>query len=141
MDYAGPLLGKMFLVLIDAHSKWMEVEPVESATTKTTVEKLRKIFSTHGIPEKLVSDNGSVFTSQEFTNFVKLNGIDHIKTAPYHPSSNGLAERAVQVLKKGLSLAKQETLSYRLTQVLFSYRITPHSTTGISPAELLMGRK
>ena len=101
----------------------------------------KKIFSTHGIPKKLVSDNGSVFTSQEFTNFVKSNGIDHIKTAPYHPSSNGLAERAVQVLKKGLSLAKQGTLSYRLTQVLFSYRITPHSMTGISPAELLMGRK
>ena len=79
MDYGGPLLGKMFLVLIDAHSKWMEVEPVESATTTTTMEKLRKIFSTHGIPEKLVSDNGSVFTSQEFTDFVKSNGIDHIK--------------------------------------------------------------
>ena len=119
----------------------MEVEPVESATTKTTVEKLRKIFSTHGILEKLVSDNGSVFTSQEFTDFVKSNGIDHIKTAPYHPSSNGLAERTVQALKKGLSLAKQGTLTYRLTQVLFSYRITPHSTTGISPAELLVGRK
>ena len=141
VDYAGPLLGKMFLVLIDAHSKWMEVEPVESATTKTTVEKLRKIFSTHGILEKLVSDNGSVFTSQEFTDFVKSNGIDHIKTAPYHPSSNGLAERTVQALKKGLSLAKQGTLTYRLTQVLFSYRITPHSTTGISPAELLVGCK
>ena len=86
VDYAGLLLGKMFLVLTDAHSKWIEVEPVESSTMKTTVEKLRKFFSTHGIPEKLVSDNGSVFTSHEF------NGIDHIKTAPYHPSSNGLAE-------------------------------------------------
>ena len=105
----------------------MEVEPVESATTKTTVEKLRKIFSTHGI-EKVVSDNGSVFTSQEFTDFVKSNGIDHIKTAPYHPSSNRLSERAVQILKKELSLAKQGTLSCRLTQALISYRITPHST-------------
>ena len=91
----------MFLVLIDAHWKWIEVEPVESAaTTKTMVEKLRKLFSTHGIPEKLVSDNGSVFTSQEFTDLVQSNRIDHIKTAPYQPSSNGLAERAVQVLKK-----------------------------------------
>ena len=100
MNYAGPLLGKMFLVLIDAHSKWMEVEPVQSAMTKTTVEKLRKLFSTHGIPKEMESDNGSVFTSREFTDFVKSNRIDHIKTAPYRPSSNGLAERAVQVLKK-----------------------------------------
>ena len=98
------LARNMFLVLIDSHLKWIEVEPVESATTKTKVRKLRKIFSTHGIPEKLVSDNGSAFTSQEFTDFVKSNGIDHIKTTPYHPSSNGLVERAVQVLKKGLSL-------------------------------------
>ena len=82
------LAREMFLVLIDAHSKWMEVEPVESATTKTTVEKLRKIFSTYGISEKLVSDNGSVFTSQEFTDFVKSNGIEHIKTAPYHPPNS-----------------------------------------------------
>ena len=98
----------------------------------------KKIFSTHGILEKLVSDNGSVFTSQEFTDFVKLNGIVYIKAAPYHPSSNGLAERAGQVLKKGLSLAKQGTLTYRLTQVLFGYQITSHSTTGILLAELLM---
>ena len=73
-DYAGPLLGKSFLVLIDAHLKWIEVEPAESVSTKTMVEKLRKFFSTHGIPEKLVSDNESVFTSQEFTNFV--NGME-----------------------------------------------------------------
>ena len=72
MDYAGLLLGKMFLVLIDAHSKWIELEPVESATTKTTVERLRKIFSTHGIPEKLVSDNGSVFTSHQVYRFGKI---------------------------------------------------------------------
>ena len=102
--------------------------------------KVKKNFLNSWIPEKLVSDNGSVFTSQKFTNFVKSNGIDHIKTAPHHPSSNGLAKRAVQVLKKGLSLAKQGILTYRLTQVLFSYRITPHSTTGISPAELLRSR-
>ncbi|XP_062505020.1 uncharacterized protein K02A2.6-like [Corticium candelabrum] len=100
MDYVGPFLEKMFLVVIDELSKRIEVKPVESARTKTTVEKLRKIFSTHGIPEKLVSDNGAVFTSQEFTDFVKSNRIDHIKTARYHPSSNGLVERAVQVLKK-----------------------------------------
>ena len=106
MDYAGPLLGKMFLVLIDTHSKWIEVESVESATTKTTEEKLRKFFQLMEFLKNWYQTifNGSVFTSQEFTDFVKLNEIDHIITAPYHPSSNGLAESAVQVLKKGLSL-------------------------------------
>ena len=52
VDYAGSLLGKMFLVLIDTHLKWIEVERVESKTTKTKVEKLRKLLSNHGIPEK-----------------------------------------------------------------------------------------
>ena len=103
--------------------------------------EVKKIFSTYRIPEKLISDNGSVFTSQELTDLVKSNGTDHIKTAPYRPSCNGLAETAVPVLKKELFLAKQGTLTYCLTQVLFSYRITPHSTTGKSSGELLMGRK
>ena len=66
----------------------------------------------------VLSSTRSVFTGQEFTNFVNSNGINHIKTALYHPSNNGLSERAVQVLKKGLSLANQGTLTYRLTSVV-----------------------
>ncbi len=61
----------MFLVVVDAHSKWMEVKVVRHATTATTLTELRSIFATHGIPELLVSDNGSVFTSVEFKDFCK----------------------------------------------------------------------
>ncbi len=64
-DYAGPFMGKMFLVLVDAHSKWLEVHAVSSVTSATTIEMLRTIFATHGLPDILVTDNGSVFTSQE----------------------------------------------------------------------------
>ena len=60
------------------------------------------IFATHDLPEMLVSDNGSVFTSAEFTDFTKQNGIQHMKSAPYHPASNGLAERAVHADIQGL---------------------------------------
>ena len=63
VDYAGPLMGHMFLVLVDAHSKWMEVKAVKAATSASTISQLRSIFATHGIPKLLVSDNGSVFTS------------------------------------------------------------------------------
>ena len=69
MDYTGFLLGKMLLVLIDTHSKWIEVEPAEFATTKTTVEeliKLRKIFSTHGIPENLYQTMVSMHQSRVY---------------------------------------------------------------------------
>ena len=95
VDYAGPHLGRMFLIVIDAHSKWLDVYPTSNATSQVTIEKLRQCFSTHGLPQTIVSDNGTCFTSQEFESFLKQNGIQHITSAPFHPASNGLAERAV----------------------------------------------
>ena len=142
IDYAGPYLGKWFLIVVDAHSKWLEVKVVNSATTTTTVEHLRSLFATHGLPEMIVSDNGSVFTSSEFQDFCAKNGIKHVKSAPYHPASNGLAERAVQTFKEAMKRADpQEALSTRVSRFLFKYRLTPHSTTGISPSELLLGHR
>ena len=144
IDYAGPFLGKMFLVSIDAYSKWMDVQVVNSATSYATIEHLRTLFSTHGIPEVMVSDNGTPFTSAEFSEFITKNGIRHVKTSPYHPSSNGLAERAVKSFKEGMKKcgnSDRESIECRLARMLFHYRITPHSTTGVSPSELLLGRR
>ena len=61
----------------------------------TTIEELRTLFATHGIPEVLVTDNGTPFTSTEFSEFTRNNGIRHVRVSLYHASSNGLAERAV----------------------------------------------
>ncbi|XP_033992114.1 uncharacterized protein K02A2.6-like [Trematomus bernacchii] len=141
VDYAGPFLGEMFLLIVDAHSKWMDIYPVKSATSQVTIEKLRQSFSVFGLPKMLVSDNGTCFTSAEFETFMKQNGIRHVRSAPFHPSSNGLAERAVQTFKGGMKKMKGETLQTRLSRFLFSYRITPHATTGVSPAELMMSRR
>mgnify|MGYP000229430996 FL=1 len=95
IDYAGPYKGEMFLVAMDSYSKWLKVHRMKSITSTATIEKLREMFATHGIPGTVVSDNGSSFTSSEFQEFTTRNGIKHIKVAPYHPASNGLAERAV----------------------------------------------
>lgn len=141
IDYAGPFLGKMFLVIIDAHSKWIDVYPSNTSTASVTIEKLRHSFSTHGLPETIVSDNGTAFLSSEFQGFMKANGISHVTTAPYHPASNGLAERAVQTVKEYLKKTPGNTVEVKLARALFSYRITPQSTTGLSLAEMLMGRK
>ncbi|KAI2646062.1 hypothetical protein H4Q32_027944 [Labeo rohita] len=89
----------------------------------------------------LVSDNGSCFTSEEFGTFMKRNGIQHVLSDPYHPSSNGLAERAVQTFKEGMKKMKGETVETRVARFLFNYRITPYATTGLSPAQMLMSRK
>ena len=99
------------------------------------------MFAQFGIPETIVSDNGTCFVSAEFEAFLASNGIKHITSAPYHPSSNGLAECAVQIVKKGLRKITQGTIRSRIAKILFSYRLTPQSTTGISPSEILLGRQ
>ena len=142
VDYFGPFLGQMFFVVVDAHSKWLEVVPTgSSSSSATTISKLRAIFATFGIPEMLVSDNGPAFVSAEFTEFMSNNGIKHLTTAPYHAASNGLAERAVQTAKRGLGKQHGGDLMTKLSRFLFKYRITPHETTGVSPSELMFKRK
>ena len=79
--------------------------------------------------------------SNEFKEFMSRNGILHVTPAPYHPSTNGLAERAVQSFKQGLKRTTGKSIQDRLSRFLFQYRTTPHSTTGVPPAELLMGRR
>ena len=128
--------------MVDAYSKWLEVHPTRVTTSRVTIEKLWAIFATCGIPTTLVSDNGSNFCSEEFEDFLTKNGVHHRKTAPYHPSSNGLAERAVQTFKDGMKrMSGEESLETRVSRFVFKYRITPSSITGVSPAEMLMGRK
>ena len=73
----------MLLVVVDVHSKWLDVAIVTSVTSLIAIEKLRGMFATHGIPDIIVSENGTVFTSEEFETFIKLSGIRHIKAAPY----------------------------------------------------------
>ena len=63
------------------------------------------------------------------------NGIHHITTFPYHPSSNGLAERAVLMFKSGMKKLTEGTLETRVTRFLFHYRTMPHATTEQSPAD------
>jgi transposase InsO family protein len=142
IDYAGPFQGKMYLVVIDAHSKWPEVITTSTSTTEKTIEILRTIFARFGLPETLVSDNGAQFTSDEFAEFMKYNGIKHITSAPYHPSTNGFAERSVKSFKHALKAMRGEkgTVQKKLAKYLLSYRNTPHATTGQTPATLMFGR-
>ena len=90
----------------------------------------------------IVSDNGINFTNQEFKECMDENGIKHVFTPPYHPSSNGLAERAVQTLKKALRSNGESNIELIISRFLLQYMdITPHSTTNISPSEMLMSRR
>ena len=100
--FAGPFQEKTMFVLVDAHSKWLEASVVASTSLEQAIKALSKVFVTHSLSEVLVSVNGTAFTSTEFQTFVKRNGFRHVKTPPYHPASNGLAECAVQTVKEAL---------------------------------------
>ena len=141
VDFAGPFCARMWLIVVDARTKWPEVIPMETITTTKTVQALRTIFAHWGLSKQIVSDNGPQFTSEEFKQFCGLNGIRHVLVAPYHSRSNGEAERFVKTFKQAFRAMKGEDLLKRLDQFLFSYRNTPHTTTGYSPAQLLLGRR
>ena len=112
----------MYLLVTDAHSKWPEIVEMKSTTASRTVEELRKLFS-YGLPEQLVTDNGPQFVSEEFAMFTKVNGVKHIKSAPYHPSTNGAVERLVQTFKKAIKASEHDgrTHSQQLASFLLSY--------------------
>ena len=111
IDYAGPMDNHMLLVVVDAFSKWIDVFPVKSASSATTIAKLRTLFANHGIPESIVSDNGLPFTVKKF---LTANGVKQITSSPYHPSSNDLAERAVQMCKSALKKMNGSSLDIKV---------------------------
>lgn len=142
LDFAGPFQGSTFIIAVDAYSKWPEVRVMNSTTVSKTLDVLRDWFGSHGLPHQLVTDNGPQFVAQEFDKFCKSNGIKHVRSAPYHPASNGLVERFVQTLKQSLkaTLNDGRSLSHRLSSFLLTYRTTVHATTRVAPCELLCQR-
>ena len=100
IDYAGPYQGHQFLVVVDAKSKWAEVGVCSSApTSESAIEMLSNIFARNGFPDVMVSDNKTLFKSNEFIQFCRKTGIFQKFIAPGQPAINGLAERNVQTKK------------------------------------------
>ena len=142
IDFAGPLMGKMLLIATDAFSKWPEVIIMTYTSSSKTIAALREMFARNGIPRELVSDNGPQFVSHEFQLFTHNNGIRHIRSSPYHPASNGAAERVVQTVKRALTAGEKDGLSMEqaLAVFLLRYRNTPPATTGTAPSWLFLHR-
>ena len=115
---------------------------MSQTTTANTIAVLRRLFASYGLPEQIVSDNGPQFTSAEFVAFTQANGVKHLRCSPYHPSSNGLAERFVRTFKQTMAAGKHDgqTLQHHLANFLLSYRTTPHATTAVAPCTLFLGR-
>lgn len=141
MDFAGPLRdGTYALVLIDAYSKWPEVHLMNRTTSAETIRRLRRTFAQEGVPETLVSDNGPQFVSGEMTDWLSRIGCKHVRTPPYHPRSNGIAERFVRTLKNHLRAAQTEDLQTAVDRFLIQYRNREHPATGVAPATIMRGQ-
>ncbi|XP_060094828.1 uncharacterized protein K02A2.6-like, partial [Heteronotia binoei] len=92
IDFAGPFQGQTFIIMVDSYTKWLEVIPVGSTSSTAAIRALRRVLCTHGIPDTIVSDNGAAFTSADFQAFLQRYLIRHIRSAPFHPATNGQAE-------------------------------------------------
>ena len=135
--------GKFLLIMIDAYSKyiWAHVMNADTTTLKT-LSVLYMWFTDRGFPSTLVSDNGPQFTAKEFNDKMNKWGVKHIFTPPYHPASNGLAEKAVGIVKDKLKKMNAPgsplELHIYLQMVLKHYRATPHTSTEQTPYELIV---
>nr|XP_012150420.1 PREDICTED: uncharacterized protein K02A2.6-like [Megachile rotundata] len=110
---------------------------IAGVDSRDHLQKLRQVFT------RLQKYNIRINVDKRFTDFLKVNGITQRLTAPYHPATNGQAERYVQILKNSLKRMKADRTNIQpaLQQLLIQYRNTPHAKTGISPAEILFSRK
>lgn len=126
--------GQMYLIVSDYYSRFIEILHLPKITTAQVINRLQATFARFGIPEQIMSDNGPQFTSEAWTLFKEKYDFEHVTSSPHNPQANGHAERAVQVAKR---ILRQDDPHL----ALMCYRATPHSSTGVSPAELLMGRK
>ena len=139
LDHAINFLGRNWLVLVDAYSKYPCIHPTTSTSSKSTTAILEQEFAHFGYPHTLVTDNATTFMSQEFQAWCKQRGIVRLTGAPYHPATNGAAERLIQSFKQALrksSLPPKEALQ----EFLMQYRRIPFAS-GLSPSELLNGRR
>ena len=144
IDLLGPLpSGESVLVIVDYFSRYYEVEVMRSTTSEKVIKCLEKVFTTHGLPLSIRSDNGPQFRSEVFERYLEDNGIEHRKTTPLWPQANGEVERQNRSLLKRMRIAQAEGKEWKkeVRKYLVAYRSTPHTTTGVSPAELLFGRK
>ena len=127
--------GKQYLLVVDYYSHYLEVIQLIATTSSSVISSMKSIFSRHGIPRTVVSDNGPQYNSAETKDFASSYGFNHATSSPHYCQSNGLAERTVKTVK---GLLEQTTDPYL---ALLTYRATPFPWCGLSPAELLMGQR
>ena len=134
---------RYILTLVDYATRYPEAVPLKKITTEAVAEALLDIYSRVGIPEEVLTDQGTQFMSECMQEVSRLLSIKGLTSTPYHPICNGLVERWNGTLKSMLKRLCQDQPKqwHRLINpVLFAYREVPQESTGFSPFQLLYGR-
>lgn len=124
--------GQKYLVVMDYYSRFIVMLSLVETTSQAVIQKLKSVFARWGIPEELVSDNGTQFKSAMFDEFKAEYGFKHTTSSPHHPQANGSAESGVRISKR---ILEQEDPFL----ALMAYHATPVPATGKTPSELIMG--
>ena len=143
-NFLGPLPnGKYVFGIMDQRSRF----PLPGVTASTSVKNLIKvfhvIFDQYDYPRKIISDNGPPFKSKEIKDYLSKHAIIHHRITPYWPQANGEIERFMKPMMKVIQSAyiEQNDWENALQEFLFSYRVTPHSSTQIPLADLMYSRR
>ncbi|GAU50817.1 hypothetical protein TSUD_410870, partial [Trifolium subterraneum] len=148
MDILGPFptavrQAKYLIVAVDYFTKWIEAEHLAKISASNILRFFKRdVLARFGIPQVVVTDNGTQFTNKKFQEFLATIGTTQHFTSVEHPQTNGQAEAANRVLLRGLRRrmgASKGNWTEELHNVLWSYRTTPHSTTGETPFRLTYG--
>ncbi|XP_064624557.1 uncharacterized protein K02A2.6-like [Lineus longissimus] len=131
--------GRQYLVTIDYFSNFIEVDQMTTTTSARVIGVMKKQFARFGIPKCIVSDPGPQFTSREFKKFAKDWGIKHVMSSPGHHNANGKAEAAVKIIEHMMTKCQNDGSDQ--FEALLELRNTPSQDTGLSPNEMLFGRK
>ena len=144
IDYLGPLPNnKYMLVMIDQFSKYPVAAFTKSTSAKDLISVFNKAFSHFGYPETVISDNGPPFKSQALKEYMKRKSIIHHRVTPLWPQANGEVEQFMLPLTKIICTAHVENRDQQeeVLKFLMAYRVTPHSTMGIAPADIMYQRE
>ena len=149
VDIVGPIEprtsrgNKYILTMVDYATRYPEAVPLKNIEAITIADALFDIFSRIGVPQEILSDRGTQFTSGLFREVTKLLSMRQLFTTPYHPAGNGLVERFNGTLKtmlRRMCAEKPKDWDRYLGALLFAYREAPQASLGFSPFELIYGR-
>ena len=150
MDLTGPFEvssegNRYILLVIDHATGWIEAKPIPGKGEKNVLDYLdREYIPRHGIPEVIITDQGGEFNGHALLTYMKKMDIDHHRTAPYSPQSNGRAERANRTIKQLIRKLVNNCNSRwedELGHALFAHRISTSAVTGYTPFYLTYGRR